>query len=133
MLKNKCSTKYSKESQHHMTSLAITLYSLFGPPILPIPFHSIFFFFTFFNFPNPSNYFIFFQSFFSTFQIPIQYLKSQPCIPPRNSQSQTILHHFSKSFSNHPKQGVRLTMYPKGGLDSRSSWFFLRHSKIVND
>ena len=47
--------------------------------------------------------FHFFSIIFSTFQIPIQYIKSQPFIPPRNSQSENILHHYSKSFSNHSK------------------------------
>ena len=62
------------------------------------PFHSTIFFF---NFHNPTIHlipFYFFSTNFSTFQIPKNIFKSQPFIPLRNSQSQTILHHFFKSF-----------------------------------
>ena len=94
-----------------------------------IPFHFFLFFSTFLILQTIPFHSIFFQPFFSTFQIPTQYLKSQTFIPLRNSQSQTILHYFSKSFSNHskpfflsqkmgwngqniiPKQGVKLKQY----------------------
>ena len=64
---------------------------MFGKTIPPIPFHSILF--QTIQLSNPTNHsipFYFFQLSKSLYNI----FKSQPFIPPRNSQSQTIQHIF---------------------------------------
>ena len=69
-------------------------------------FHSILFFSFFSYFSNPTIHpipFYFFQPFLQLSKSLYKIFKSQPFIPHRNSQSQTILHHFSKLFSNHSK------------------------------
>ena len=82
-------------------------YPIFGQTIPLIPFHSILFqTIPLFKFYKPFHSIpFFFNLFFQLSKSLYNIFKSQPFIPPRNSQSQTIQHHFfsnhSKPFSNH--------------------------------
>ena len=87
--------------------MGVGFYPPFGPLIPLISFHSILFqTIPLFKFYKPFHSIpFFFNLFFQLSKSLYNIFKSQPFIPPRNSQSQTIQHIFfsnhSKPFSNH--------------------------------
>ena len=89
-----------------------------------------FYFFIFFNFSSPTIHPIFFSTIFQLSKSLYNIFKSQPFIPLWNSQSQTILDYFSKSFSNYffiPKNRMEWAKCPPKQGKSLS-YFVLSHS-----
>ena len=93
---------------------------MFGQIILPIPFHSKLF--QTIQLSNPTNHSIpfFFNLFFQLSKSLYNIFKSQPFIPLRNSQSQTIQHiFFFKPFQT-------ILPIPKNGM-GWAKWFAQTH------